>query len=187
VSPQDLLDGKALTQKFCDVFATGMDDPKNFPHLSASVSYFRMDSAILTSGAKRYTSVAQLAGKKVGALPAGGPDELDAYNAQHGNTIAVQRIDDPGALVYGLRGGHLDAVVIGNAQALYSVVSNPTDDLRVTAELGPSYSRRFAVREGNTALLDQINAALTDAAHNGQYAKAYFEWFGSSPTGLPAA
>ncbi len=187
VSPQDLLDGKALTEKFCDVFATGMDDPKNSPQMSASISYFRMDSAILTSASKHYTSVAQLAGKRVGALQASGQDELAAYNAQHGNTIEVQRINDPNLLVYGLRGGHYDAVVIGNAQALFSVVSNPNDDLHATAGLGQAYSRRFAVREGNMALLDQINAALTDAARNGQYAKAYRDWFGISPTVLPGA
>jgi polar amino acid transport system substrate-binding protein len=187
VSPQDLLDGKALTEKFCDVFATGMDDPKNFPQMLASISYFRMDSAILTRGSKPYTSVAQLAGKKVGALQTSGQDELAAYNAEHGNTIEVQRINDPNLLVYGLRGGHYDAVVIGNAQALFSVVSNPNDNLHVTAELGQAYSRRFAVRGGNMALLDQINAALTDAANNGQYAKAYRDWFGISPTVLPGA
>jgi len=187
VSPQDLLGGKALTAKFCDVFATGMDDPKNVPQMLASISYFRMGSAILTSGSKHYTSVAQLARKRVGALQASGQDELAAYNAQHGNTIEVQRINDPNLLVYGLRSGRYDAVVIGNAQALFSVVSNPNDDLHVTAGLGQAYSRRFAVREGNKALLHQINAALTDAAHNGQYAKAYRDWFGISPTVLPGA
>jgi ABC-type amino acid transport substrate-binding protein len=186
VSPQDLLAGKALTEKFCDVFATGMDNPGNFPQVSASISYFRMDSAILTSGSKHYTSVAQLAGKRVGALRASGQDELAAYNSQHGDTIAVQRINDANLLVYGLRSGRFDAVVIGNAQALFSVVSNPNDDLRVTAGFGQAYSRRFAVRAGNMALLDQINAALTDAAHNGQYAKAYRDWLGISPAVLPA-
>lgn len=183
-----LFDGVPFTEKFCDVIGgTAMDDPKFFPKVSPSIGYFRRDSAIVTAGANRFASRAQLAGKRVGAVGGGSGfrDDLDTYNAQHGNTIHVQRMADSTMLIHLLQTGSADAVVLDNAAAMYQVTRNP--GLHVTGEFGQVFQERFAVRKGNAALLAQINAALVDAGRNGLYAKSYHDWFGTDPTAVPPA
>lgn len=177
-----LLDGTVLDKGVCDVIAgMSMDDPKYFPKMSASMGYFTKDTAILTKGNQSYKSLDLLAGKAVGAqtISPDFPDELDTYNSQHGNAIKVQRgmID---GLVAQLTAGTLDAVVMGNAQAMHFAVENK--DLQVAGEFGHTYQERFAVQKGNTTLLEQVNDALKDAYSNGQYAKSYREWFGTDPS-----
>lgn len=187
---EQILNGQALNEKVCDIVAgLSEDSPKSFPEFASSTGYFDRDQAILAKSSATYPSLASLAGKRVGALQGAtspdDPDDLDKYNSKHGNAIKVQRLPDTDQAVDFLLAGRLDAVVLGNGEALNSVVRHSGKGLHVTGEFGGHYQEVFAVRKGNTALLKQVNAALADAGKNGQYAQSYRRWFGIEPPSLP--
>lgn len=183
---KDLMGGRLFQDGVCDVAAgIAIDTPKSFPGVAFSQPFFPGSEAILEKKGAHYTSLDKLAGKRVGAIDSGGPDELDAYNGKHDPDIKVTRLADPQMMYAQLKAGQLDAVVIGRAQAMHTASTHRAWDLEVGGIFGAKWRDVFAVKKGNTALLTQINAALADAGSNGQYADSYRTWFGTEPDSVP--
>lgn len=73
--------------------------------------------------------------------------------------------------------GRLDAVVTDKLVGL-NQVSESDQPLRTCGELLFSEEPAFAVRDGNTELLDQLNTALAAIQEDGTYAELSEKWFG---------
>lgn len=193
VDPQKIFTGSADLSKTCDLVAAGFpQDPFFAKWYDLTHSYLRRDFAILVKKGSTYTSLASLAGKRVGVYGTGGPggdpkidyvSYLKQYNSKHGNRIQVVQQREKSQVLSMLQGGRVDAIVSDSGTALYNAKKDPR--LRVAAQIGAGYARTFGVPKGNKALVKQINAALADAADNGQYAHAYATWFGGRPSWLP--
>ena len=187
--PAELLDGGPLREKVCDV-TPGLTAWGGFNKtFTLTRPYDHRSFAVLTKKGGPAT-VAGLAGKRVGVFGSGGGDAatdyatyLRKYNDAHGNAIHLIPQTDRLAQVAMLKAGRLDAVVTDDGRAAYNAKKDPT--LTAGTPFGPGYTTVFAVRKGNKPLTRQINAALKDAATNGQYAKTYQDWFGHTPTWRP--
>jgi len=187
--PRLVLDGSGLRAKTCDL-VTGLTTWRGFKKtFTLTKPYDRRDFAILTKKGGPAT-LAALAGKRVGVVGTGEGDVttdyvayLKRYNAAHGNRIVLEPQNDPNAELMMAQAGRLDAIVTDDGRAYYDAKKTP--GLTVGARFGAGYTVVFGVRKGNKALAKQVDAALADAAGNGQYAKAYRTWFGRAPSWLP--
>jgi len=188
VQSLDLVQGTAMRQGRCDLAAGAFPDNAYTRKLFLpSAPYLRRGPAILTGAGARHTSLASLAGKRVGVIEGDvvGEEAVKRHNAQGGTPILVQRTERA-IIQYMLMNGRLDAAVVDGGLALYLVNRRVRDGrLRIGAELGPMENVVFGIRPGNKALARQVNAALADAARNGRYARAYANWFGTAPKWVP--
>lgn len=75
-----------------------------------------------------------------------------------------------------LNEGSLDAVVVDYRVGSYIIAENNLRNIKVSGEpINPSYSA-FAVRKGNTELLDEINQSLRLIKADGTYNKILDDW-----------
>lgn len=187
--PTEMFDGAPLRAKLCDVIP-GLTPWSGFKKtFGLTHPYDHRAFAILTKKGGP-TTLPALAGKRVGVISRGGTDPttdaatyLRNYNDAHGDTIHLIPQTDELAEAAMLKAGQLDAIATANGRAAYTAKKDPT--LTSSPPFGPGYKTVFAVRKANKPLANQINAALTDAATNGQYTKAYQNWFGQPPTWQP--
>ncbi len=76
-------------------------------------------------------------------------------------------------------GGRIDAVVADEILAMYYIETSGAD-FRVLDEDFGSEVYVVAAKKGNTALMDQIEAALTEIGENGTAAEISENWFGEN-------
>jgi polar amino acid transport system substrate-binding protein len=184
--PRQFLTGQALNQNRCDVIAGSFSAiPETAQYFDATAPYLKRDFGLLVQSASSAKSLDGLAGKRVGVMKGTlAEDYLTEYNASHGGRIVAVPVNDSSLSVAGLKANQFDAVLFESPTAYYYAHQSP-GQLHVAAEVGPSQDVNFGVRRGNTALHQQIDAALADAGGNGQYAKAYVDWFGRPPSWVP--
>ena len=187
---REILEGTGLRAKACDIvpeLTAWRGLKKTF---TLTRPYSRRDFAILTKKGGP-TSLAALRGKRVGVSGSegGGDPSMDyvtflkRYNTAHGNQIRITPEQRDDVTLEMLKTGRLDAIVTDSGKAFYDAGRDPA--LTAGVRFGDGYTTVFGVRKGNRALAKQVDAALTDAAANGHYAKAYRDWFHREPTWRP--
>jgi polar amino acid transport system substrate-binding protein len=177
--------GAVLNTNQCDVVAGAISitDVRK-QNIDFSESYFRGTQAVLTKKGNNHTSLAALAGKKLGVQNGTtGKDFADKYNAAHGNSITEVNFENLALAETAVKTGQVDAAINDNGPLLDYARKNPDTD--VTAEFDTNDQYGFGVKKGNTALLDKINQAITASVKSGDYTKIYQKWFGKAPTWQP--
>ncbi|GAA2314622.1 basic amino acid ABC transporter substrate-binding protein [Streptomyces violaceusniger] len=169
--------GEDLNTNQCDVAAAGMTITEvREKNLDFSAPYFEATQALLTAKGKRFTSLADLKGKKL-AVQQGTTGE--AYAQKHAKGAKLVQFEDLALLLTAVKTGQTDAGINDNGVLYDYVKDNP--DTAVTAEFDTGESYGIAVRTGNDALRKKINAVLKDARADGSYDRIHKKWFGTAP------
>lgn len=105
--------------------------------------------------------------------------------------LSPLEFDDAGAQLAGLQGGRVDAILqdlpvvtgVGGFASKESFANRfeVADEIKTGAQYG------FAVKKGNQALIDAINAELQKAIDDGTWGATYKKWMGVEAKGAPKA
>jgi len=129
------------------------------PHTKLTFDIFsRPDSGI--------AAVEDLAGKTV-IVQAGGI--MDDYLAEQDLPVNVIRVNDPLEALILINSGQYDAALLNKLQGLYFIDEMNLRNVEPAGVTLLSLNYSFAVREGNTALVQSLNAGLDILKQNGTY------------------
>ena len=174
VTPFETIEsGTDLEVGNCDVVASGITiTDERAAKFDFSAPYFDSDLGVLVQTGSTVTDVAALAGVKIGVQQA---TTGDRWVADQGLT-GVQ-FEDSGLPVEALRTDQVQAVV--NDIAVLGPFTG--DGLEVVATIPTGEQFGLGVKQGNTALLDAINATLDRIMTDGTFDAIYTEHIGTAP------
>jgi polar amino acid transport system substrate-binding protein len=118
-----------------------------------------------------------LAGKRLGVVQG---SLQESYAQRNFPATDLVRFPDNNSAVAALASGTIDAHFLDYEAAKSYIAANP--GLRSAADI-PSFDAPagFAVRKGNTVLLDALNKGLHEAMQDGTWRDLYKKWFPGSP------
>lgn len=150
-----------------------------------SKPYFLAHQLILT---QKDTKIEKLGDLKKGnvAVVNGSAGDIAASTEFGKASTRIRRFDNTPLALEELNQGGV-AAVIGDVGVLNSYsLNNP--DKHFNAARDPAFKEQYfgiAVKKGNKALIDKINAGLDKVIANGEYDKIYRKWFGTAAPKLP--
>ncbi|WP_435299773.1 transporter substrate-binding domain-containing protein [Timonella sp. A28] len=153
--------GAAFASNNCDVLATGLTiTAARQAKFDFSTPYFDANQGVLVSNGTALTSLADLAGKKVGA-------QIDSTGKTVGQDAGLEITEFPevGSLIQAVSTGQIDAA-IADIGVLQSYVN---DDLTIAFTEQTDEQYGFGVKKGNTKLLEALNTTITNAKESGKY------------------
>jgi polar amino acid transport system substrate-binding protein len=104
------------------------------------------------------------------------------------NSTNVKRFESTPLALKELESGGVDAVVADNGVVIHYVANNTTAKFRTVADTSFAPEQYgFAVKKGNTELLEKINKGLADIKADGSYDQIYTKMFGAPPAKAAAA
>lgn len=158
-----------------DVIISGMtinDERKK--KVAFSAPYYKSGLTIVvrnnTTGIQKF---ADLKGKKV-AVQIG---TTSAAEVRKIDGVIVKDMPSSAETFLELRAGGVDAVVNDRPVNEYYLAQNKQKDMKELEDLLTSEDYGIAVLKKNTALLKEIDQALTNLNKNGEYQKIYKKWF----------
>lgn len=137
-----------------------------------SDKYLMATQYIATKKGSNIKTVEDLKAKKVGV-----------QNATTGQTVleklgmAPRKYDTVPDALTDLMNGGLDAVVADSPVVLYFIKQNPTSNVQYIKGDFPKEYYGIALKLGNQALDDKINASMNKLRANGKYNEIYKKWF----------
>lgn len=157
----------------CDVVASGLTiTDERATKFDFSEPYFDSDLGILVQADSGISGEGDLEGVRIGVQQA---TTGDRWVSDQGLT-GVQ-FEDSGLPVDALRTGQVEAVV--NDIAVLGPFSGSGLEVVATIPTGEQYG--IGVKQGNTALLDAVNATLARIQADGTFAAIYTEHIGTAP------
>jgi ABC-type amino acid transport substrate-binding protein len=141
--------------------------------------YYISEQAILVEKGGDIDSVEKLKGATVGAQKGTTGAEFVDETAEAGELRVFPQGPDA---VNALKAGTVEAVVMDIPVAENAAASG--GDVEVSAAIPTEEEYGFAVAQGDTELLEELNEGLATAIEDGTYAKIYEKWFKHAP---PAA
>ena len=103
------------------------------------------------------------------------------------NSTAIKRFESTPLALKELEAGGVDAVVADNGVVINYVTNNAGAKFKTVSDkafVPEQYG--FAVKKGNTALLEKLNKGLADIKADGSYDKIYAKYFGTVVAAAPA-
>lgn len=171
----------ALTQGKIDVIAAGMTITEERKKVVDFTNpYWDADQAILVRKDSSFKpkSVDDLNGKTVGVeTGTTGEDYIKKYAEEHGLKINIKEYSSFVLAVQDLINGRLDAVVMDAPVAKMFENKYPVT-VSAIIETGEKYG--FAVRKGDTELLQALNKALEEVKNSPEWNKLVEKYFGST-------
>jgi polar amino acid transport system substrate-binding protein len=169
--------GIALDTGLCDIGAAAMTitDTRE-ENLDFSDPYFDATQALLVPPGSDIVGPEQLAGRRLGVQNATTGAQYAQENIADAELVTF---DDIGLLLTALQTGEVDAAINDNAPLLD--FANKNEGYTVTTQFDTGEQYGLAVRTGNTALVEEVNAALADARADGSYDALFEKWFGTTP------
>lgn len=164
--------GSALDTAQCDIALSGMtitDERKT--KMDFSQPYLKDNLALMTKKDSEIKSIDDLQGEKAGVQQA---TTGEAYATEHG--VEPVQFEDAGLMTQGIQSGQVDAV-IANISTIYAA-TEADDSLHLVEEYDTGEVIGAAVKQGNTALLEQFEATMADLRESGEYDKLVDQWFG---------
>ncbi|MGA0612542.1 basic amino acid ABC transporter substrate-binding protein [Caldimonas sp. KR1-144] len=105
------------------------------------------------------------------------------------NSTNVKRFESTPLALKELESGGVDAVVADNGVVINYVTNNPAAKFKTVSDkafVPEQYG--FAVKKGNTELLEKLNKGLAEIKADGTYDQIYAKYFGAAPAAAaPAA
>jgi polar amino acid transport system substrate-binding protein len=174
-----LLAAVANSQFDVGVAAIGITDARK-KTVDFSNGYLAGYLTVLTTKAGGIKDVSGLNGKRLGVVQG---TLQETYAVKNFPQSQLVRFPDNNSAVSGLTSGTIDAHFLDYEAAKSYIAKNP--DFTSAADI-PSFDAPagFAVRKGNTALLDALNKGLAAAMEDGTWKTLYQKWFPGSP--MPA-
>jgi polar amino acid transport system substrate-binding protein len=171
----------ALTQGKIDVIAAGMTITEERKKVvDFTDPYWEADQAILVRRDSGFTpkSVDDLEGKIVGVQTGTtGADYVKSYAEEHGIQLTVKEYSSFVLAVQDLVNGRVDAVVVDSPVAKMFEQKYPVT-IAAIIKTGEQYG--FAVRKGNTMLLQALNQALHEVKNSPEWNELIEKYFGSA-------
>lgn len=103
------------------------------------------------------------------------------------NSTAIKRFESTPLALKELEAGGVDAVVADNGVVVNYVTNNPGAKFKTVSDkafVPEQYG--FAVKKGNTELLEKLNKGLADIKADGTYDQIYAKYFGAAAAAAPA-
>lgn len=104
------------------------------------------------------------------------------------NSTAIKRFESTPLALKELEAGGVDAVVADNGVVVNYVTNNPGAKFKTVSDkafVPEQYG--FAVKKGNTELLEKLNKGLADIKADGTYDQIYAKYFGAAPAAAAPA
>jgi polar amino acid transport system substrate-binding protein len=171
-----------LTGKI-DLIAAGMGIyPARMKVVLFSRPYYNVDTVFLGKAGNHIRGFADLRGLRVG-VPRGTPQDVAITNA-HSDAI-IRRFDDDASTVQALISGQVD--VIGAASTQLANIDRVVGKGKfVTAFTLNRQFNAFAVKPGETNLVNAMNSYLATAYSDGTLSTLYSKWTGTKLAKLPS-
>ena len=145
--------------------------------------YFEARQLIAVHEDSTVRGLQDLTGKKVGVVTGSTGDDI-ASRAFGKTSPNIRRFDTTPLVIAELAAHGVDAAIGDNGVIAYRVQERK--DLKTVSD--PSFPQEYfgiAVKQGNTALRDTLNAGLAAIIADGTYARIYRKWFQAEPPSLP--
>lgn len=165
--------GAALNASQCDVAASAITiNDERKANLDFSDPYFDSEQSLLVPDGSDITSIEDLAGKKVGVQDATTGQAYATDNAPEADIVAFP---DDGKMLQAIKAGAVDALLQDlGVNALHQ--ANGGFTIVETYDTDEQYG--FAIKKGNTALLDAVNEQLAEMRDSGEYDTVHAKYFG---------
>lgn len=138
--------------------------------------YYISEQAILVKEGGEIDSVEKLAGATVGVQQGTTGQEFVEEEGEAGDLRKYPQGPDA---VAALQNGTVDAVVIDIPVA--ENAENAGNGVEISAAIPTEEEYGFAVKQGETELLEELNEGLKQVIDDGTYAKLYEKWFKHEP------
>jgi len=149
--------------------------------------YFDAYQLIAVKATSKVSKFDDLKKLKVGVQTGTTGDE--AVTKQQGkNSTNIKRFESTPLALKELEAGGVDAVVADNGVVINYVTNNAGAKFKTVSDKSFAPEQYgFAVKKGNTELLDKLNKGLADIKADGTYDKIYAKYFGAAPAAPAAA
>lgn len=138
--------------------------------------YYFSEQAILVKEGGEIDSVEGLDGATVGVQQGTTGEE---FVEEKGNAGELRTYPQGPDAVNAVKTGVVDAVVIDIPVAENAV--EKTEGIEISAAIPTEEEYGFVVQQGDTELLEDLNAALETVKDNGTFSTIYEKWFGREP------
>jgi polar amino acid transport system substrate-binding protein len=164
--------GTALTQCDVSISSISITDTRKAV-MDFSSPYLNDDLTLVATEASGITNIDGAKGKKVGVQQA-------TTGAQYAKDkgLDAQQFEDTGLLVQALKAGTIDAA-LGNQSVLGYAIKDDSKMKRVE-NYATGEKLGIAIKKGNTAMADQVNATLKRLTDDGSLKKFETTWFGEA-------
>jgi polar amino acid transport system substrate-binding protein len=171
-----LKSGLAIKGGQCDLIASAMTiTPEREKAMAFSDPYYDSKQSLLVPTGSDIKSIADLSGKRL-AVQKGTTGE--AYAQANAKDAKITSFPSDGEIYTALKGGQVDAVL----QDLPVNLDHQKDPKQpgkftIVEQYDTSESYGFAMKLGNTKLVDGVNSALTKLRDSGEYKTIYDKYF----------
>lgn len=162
--------------KFEAVISAATITPEREKAVAFSDPYYLSEQAILVTEGSDIKSLADLAGKTVGAQQ--GTTGLELAKSEADASEVRPYPEGPDA-VNVLKSGAVDAVIIDAPVAQNAV--EKAGGLEIAEKVPTEEKYGIALAKDNTELLDEINKGLREVIDDGTYTKIFEKWFRLEP------
>jgi len=138
--------------------------------------YYISEQAILVKEGSDIDSVEKLAGATIGVQQGTTGQEFVEEEGEAGDLRKYPQGPDA---VNALQNGTVDAVVIDIPVA--ENAENAGNGVEISTAIPTEEEYGFAVKQGETELLEELNEGLKEVIDDGTYAKLYEQWFKHAP------
>ncbi len=167
-----LQSGLALNSDQCDVAASAMTiTPDREKNLDFSDGYYDSEQSLLVPTGSSITSIDDLAGKKVGVQQG---TTGKSYTEENAPDAQIVTFPSDAEMYQAIKAGQVDAL-------LQDLPVNLNHQQAGGFEIVQKYSTNeqygLAIKKGNTALVDDVNAQLKKMRDDGTYDELYNKYF----------
>lgn len=168
--------GLTLKSGTCDLVASAMtitDDRKK--HLDFTDGYYDSKQSLLVPDGSPVKTLADLAGKKIGVQNGTtGKDYAQAHAPKSAKLVSYDTDPDEFA---GIKAGQVDALL---QDYPVNLAHQQDGGYKIVESYNTGEKYGFAVKKGNTKLVDELNAQLAKLRKSGEYQTIYNKYFKAS-------
>ena len=163
------------------IFSTMTANEDRAKQIDFSDCYFVAGQSLLVPSDSTITGIADLAGKKVGTVQ-GSTSEKNIRAAAP--EAAVDLFATYAEAVQAMESGRVDVVTTDDI-ILYGFEKQAAGKFKVVGGQFTSEPYAAGVKQGNTELLNEVNAAIRDLKESGKWAEIYRTWISDDVPPLP--
>lgn len=169
----DAINGaSALNASQCDLAASAVTiNDERKPRMEFSDSYFTSVQTLLVPEGSDVKELADLKGKKIGVQSA---TTGETYANENAKDAEIVGFPDDGKMFQALKSKTVDALLqdIGP-----NAVHQEQGGFSIVEEYDGDEQYGFAMKKGNTELVEDVNEALKEMRDEGEYDKVYAKYF----------
>jgi polar amino acid transport system substrate-binding protein len=168
-----LQSGQALNAGQCDLAASAMTiTPERQKNLDFSTSYYDSKQSLLVPEGSDINSIEDLAGKTVGVQQG---TTGKTYTEKHApKTAKIPSFPSDAEMYQAIQAGQVDALL---QDLPVNLEHTKTGKFVIVEQYDTNESYGLALKKGNTALLEDVNAQLAKLKSSGEYQKLYDKYF----------